>query len=163
MYETGNNFTANYDSWCVYKYLLEIYDDEIFLLEKSIIFENMMSSKTHEELNEYYDIYYLFNDDTDDYGEAVKERFNEILDNYYLDDDLYSLKETEEKISEIADKLHIRSLSKLDDIRERIDTLEREEQDSDDEYSDESTNLFLEKQKSEKRELEQIDCMFESL
>ncbi len=162
-YETTIGFTANYDSWYVYSKIIKIKGKEAFENESKLIHEKLLSAETHEELNEFYDMYSLFNKNNEEYDEEAKERFNEILDDCYLDDDLYSLKKAEENATEFIEKLNIDSPYKLNRMREKIDELELEENESDNEFDDNAKSSILEKQKSEKIEIETIDDMFQNL
>ncbi len=161
--EAQTGFSANYDAYFVFSEIIKVVEPGTLVEEKELIRERIRNASTHKELDELYDIYELFVDDIGEVVEIAKTRFEEITNEYEIEDDLYSLKKTEEIISELADKFCITIPEKLDDLRERISEIEEEENERENDYDEEAMKAIEERRISEKKELLEIDQMFNCL
>ena len=161
--EAQTGFSANYEAYFVFSEIIKVVEPGTLVEEKELIRERIRNASTHKELDELYDIYELFVDDIGEVVEIAKTRFEEITNEYEIEDDLYSLKKTEEIISELADKFCITIPEKLDDLRERISEIEEEENERENDYDEEAMKAIEERRISEKKELLEIDQMFNCL
>lgn len=160
--EAHEPFEANYDVYFVFSTLLDHFGTEALIEVYELIRVRILQCTNYVELTELSDIHRLLSNYDGEEDNLALQRFEELSNQYELEDSLYELRKTEEAISGFilnSDMLHS---PLLDEVRDKISELERAESEADSD-DDEYSESVWESRQTEQRENKEIDDMFGTL
>ncbi len=160
--EAHGPFEANYDVYLVLNTLMQHFGAEPLTEVADIVRIRIVQCTNYVELTELSDINRLLSNYEEDEAKLAMQRFDELGNQYELEDNLYELRKTEEAISDFISKSDLHHSPLLDEVRDKISELEREEKETDSDDDDYSESVW-ESRQTEQRENKEIDGMFGTL
>lgn len=160
--EAQGPFEANYDVYRVLSTLLHHFGTDPLTEVSEVIRLRIMQCTNYVELSELSDIHRLLSNYEEDETNLALKRFEELGNQYELEHSLYELRKTEEAISDFMSKSDLHHSHLLDEVRDKISELEREEIEADSDDDDYSESVW-ESCQTEQRENKEIDGMFGTL
>lgn len=160
--EAHGTFEANYDIYFVLSTLVKHFGTEALIEVYELIRVRILQCTNYVELTELSDIHRLLSNYDEEEDKLALQRFEELGNQYELEDSLYELRKTEEAISDFMSNNDMLHSSLLDEVRDKISELEREETEADSD-DDEYSESVSESRQTEQRENKEIDSMFGAL